>query len=96
MYKYYSKEAVYRNVSFGIGRYRVAGLFHVPAHQTVDRAACDQCGSMDGDHSPLLKEQKGIGEIENVIWDIFMCGLLGHYQKWFIIFSNFLKKSVDI
>ncbi len=62
----------------------------------MDSAAGDQCGSMDGNHSPLLKEQKGIREIENVNWDIFTCGLLGHYHKWFINFFHFLKKSVDI
>ena len=37
----------YRNVSFGIGRYRVAGLFHVPAHQAVDPAGTDQRGILD-------------------------------------------------
>ena len=36
-----------RNFSISIGRYRIAGLFHVPAHQAVDPAGTDQRGILD-------------------------------------------------
>ena len=58
----------------------------------MDPAVGDQCRSMDGNHPSLHKEQKGVGEIENAIWNVFPCGLSGHYQKWFIFFQTFFKK----